>query len=85
MRSYRNYSRLGDYLRNSGKQSVTLTFQEIEKIIGCDLPASARDHNAWWDNCMTENAHTQARLGWLGVGYKVTNLDRHKETVTFIK
>jgi len=38
------YFRLQEYLQSSGQNTVTLTFEEIEKIIGFRLPNSAHDY-----------------------------------------
>ncbi len=73
------YAPLCDHLKESKEQFVTLTFQEIEKIIGSDLPPSAREHDAWWDN-----SHTQAKSGWLAAGYNAS-VDLNNETATFVK
>lgn len=65
------YSPLGDYLVKQAGVSIDLTFQEIERILGFLLPASAYQHRAWWAN--TES-HPQAGA-WRNVGWKVTSVD----------
>lgn len=75
------YSPLCDYLKNSGKPTVTLTFSNIAKIIGNNLPAYA-SQKPWWSN---HESHSQAKLGWLAAGYEVTNVDLANQTVTFTK
>ena len=74
------YDPLFNYLKTLGKQSITLTFSDIEKILGCKLPPSAREYDVWWDN-----SHTQAVSGWWGAGYTVAQLNRYDETVTFVR
>ncbi len=76
------YSPLRDYLKNSGEQRVTLTFKEIETIIGDVLPKSAREYNPWWE---WDKSHTQATGGWAAAGYTVSNVSLVDEVVTFIK
>jgi hypothetical protein len=44
------YRPLGDYLVKQNEVSVSLTFQEIEQILGFTLPLSAYNHRAWWAN-----------------------------------
>lgn len=62
------YDPLGKHLSRQPTDSCTLTFPEVEKIIGGRLPASAREHQGWWGN---DRTHVQAR-SWLQVGWKVT-------------
>jgi hypothetical protein len=38
------YIGLQNYLKDSGKVNLSLTFKEIESIVGFSLPASARKH-----------------------------------------
>lgn len=60
---------------------ITLTFKEIEEILGFKLPPSAYKYEAWWDN--TTGNHTQ-RKGWIDAGWKVVERDLGK-TITFQK
>ena len=75
------YSPLCDYLKNSGKPTVTLTFSNIAKIIGNNLPAYA-SQKPWWSN---HDSHSQAKSGWLAAGYQVINVDLTNQKATFIK
>jgi hypothetical protein len=61
------YQPLKDFLQNTYKTTVVLTFQEIEEIIGNSLPDSASIHSAWWANDTTHHVHAKAWLeaGWL--------------------
>ncbi len=74
------YTPLGEYLRDLDKDRVLLTFEEIEDILGADLPKSARKHNAWWSN----GGHSQADA-WMDAGWRVENLDQKDEEVVFRK
>jgi hypothetical protein len=42
------YANLRNYLRESTEDRTTLSFAEIEKIVGAPLPESARLHREWW-------------------------------------
>jgi len=64
------YQPLADYLRRQAAGSVSLTFGQIEEVVGSELPPSARAWSAWWANDAT---HVQARA-WLGVGWRVSGL-----------
>ena len=73
---------LKNYLLASGKPYVTLTFEQVEGILGDLLPHSAYVHRAWWGN---DESHTHARNGWLAAGYRVKHVDLSRRVVTFVK
>ena len=78
------YTPLADWLQSQpGKiDTVALTFNQIEEIIGGDLPTSARNHRAWWANDAA--GHVQARL-WLDVGWRSTYVNMTEGRVTFTR
>ena len=76
------YAPLADYLRGSGQDSVVMTFSDIERIIGAELPQSAFTHRAWWSNNPTNNVMTHA---WLEAGYTTANVDMAARTLVFRK
>lgn len=67
----RKYLALGDHLRDSESSRVTLTFNDIEDLLGFPLPASAKKHRAWWGN--STSGHSQA-AAWLNQGWKVAGV-----------
>ena len=67
------YDPLADWLRH---HTVTLTFGEIERILGRPLPQGARNDDVWWDNGRAPRSR-QALAWW------VTAVDLKKERVTF--
>jgi len=71
----KKYRPLGDYLVKQYNVSASLTFQEIEKILGFTLPPSAYNHRAWWAN---NPSHPQAG-SWLNVGWKVSKVNLEKK------
>ena len=73
------YEPLSDYLRAHGSDACSLTFLDIERIIGCSLPASAREHRSWWGN---DRTHTQARA-WMQAGFGAEPSSRRIEPVVF--
>jgi hypothetical protein len=77
----RKYRLLGDYLAKQPETSLSLTFQEIERILGFALPLSAHNHRAWWANSLS---HPQASA-WLNVGWKVSKVDIEKKTVLLVR
>ncbi|MDK2799182.1 MAG: hypothetical protein PWQ70_801 [Clostridiales bacterium] len=73
------YYLLEKYLDRQSAPEITLTFPEIERIIGEPLPASAYKYPAWWAN----GGHIQADA-WLNAGWKVGEL-KLGESVVFVK
>jgi hypothetical protein len=57
-----------------------LRFEDIERIIGAKLPASARRHPAWWSNSASGHVNAQA---WLGAGFKAEQVDLAEAQVVF--
>lgn len=74
------YRPLGAYLAQQAGPTHTLTFREVEAILGRPLPSSASARRDWWTN---EPGHSQADNGWLAVGWQVGTVDRRRQTVTF--
>jgi hypothetical protein len=75
------YLPLARHLLNSAPKArfVTMTFPEVEQIVGSNLPASARKHRPWWAN---DASHVQA-IAWLSVGWKVDEVKIESESITF--
>ena len=68
------YSRLRIFLQNSKNVSEVITFQELEIILGSELPPSASIRTAWWGNEVSKNSrHTHCRE-WLNAGWIVENV-----------
>lgn len=74
------YEPLRDHLLFSGKTNLTMSFAEIERVLGRPLPPSARKRTAWWSN--NAQGHVQAHA-WLRSSYKTTELNLLGERVTF--
>ena len=77
------YQGLFEYLTNlpSTQSSVTLSFFEIEELIGSKLPPSARVHRPWWANEIV-GRHSQ-RLAWMEAGWLVDAISFITESATF--
>ena len=77
----RKYDPLTRYLADLTADEVTLTFAEIEAIVGVPLPPSARNPNFWsnapsgifrdrpWVRAGWRMARTQLRGEWLAVTF----------------
>jgi transcriptional regulator with XRE-family HTH domain len=76
------YYPLYAHLRQTGGDEITLTFSEIERLLGIRLPASARTQRAWWSNRGQGAVQAQA---WMRAGYHVAEVDLQAERVTFRK
>ncbi|WP_252504443.1 hypothetical protein [Sporosarcina sp. Marseille-Q4943] len=60
------YLGLKNHLQNSKEEEITLSFEDIEKIVGRKLPQSAYKHpESWWSN---NYDHSQA-IAWMDAGY----------------
>lgn len=51
-------------------QKASLSFREIERILGAPLPESATTHRAWWANQRGSKLRPQAHA-WLSAGFLV--------------
>ena len=80
-KSSKKYRRLTELLANSEGKPVSLSFKQIEDIIGFPLPDSAREHRAFLANT---TSHSIA-LSWLSVGYKTVDVNLSSELVVFEK
>ncbi len=76
------YTPLMTYLQASGQEDVFMTFDEIERVIEAELPASAFKHRAWWSNNPSSSVISYA---WLQAGYKATKVDMPGRKLVFYK
>ena len=74
------YDPLKQFLLSSCKDSINMSFSEIESILGFSLPISASKYDVWWKG----NDHTQAN-SWLYAGYRVGRISRHESMVCFYR
>jgi group II intron reverse transcriptase/maturase len=73
------YYKLKMFFAESSAASITLTFKQIEDIIGSKLPPSAKD-STWWYPRFQSNRIAEA---WVTEGYTMQRIDTEKEKVTF--
>lgn len=71
------FSKLKQYLENCEKNELTLTFADIETIIGCSLCKSARSYSVYWT---PSPSHTMANT-ILSAGFKVISVDLVSESL----
>ena len=78
------YSPLAGFLKECPHHEITLTFAEIESILGADLPPSAYAGKAFWRN--DTNVYTRpSGPGWVSAGWKVVPESVESGSVTFVK
>lgn len=78
-----NYGSLQNWLQEQRKNKETnirVKFQDIETLLGENLPPSAKEHRSWWENDYSSNKHS---LSWLQAGWRVEDVDLSEGEVTF--
>jgi len=65
---------------------VSLSFKDIENIIGQSLPRSAFLYREWWSNQKDTNNRPQAKA-WLAAGYEVDSVQQKSNagSVVFVR
>ena len=71
------YEPLTHYLEKQ-PGNVKLTYSEIEKILGEELPPSASEFEEWWAN--DDDTHTQSK-SWKKADYRVSIVDLGKSVI----
>ena len=74
-RSRADYSRLTEWLAQHGGQSVTVSWEELDAVVG-GLPRSATVHSPWWHG---DRPNTRA---WRAAGFELDRVDIGR-SVTF--
>jgi len=79
------YSPLEEHLRNlpASQREVTLSFEQVERIINDKMPPSAHEYQAWWAN-EKEGNHVNARA-WADAGWRVDTVNLHEKWVRFVR
>lgn len=78
------YAPLAAYLAQQPRrlERLTLSFADVESIIGAPLPEAAREHRSWWANDAT--THMQSSH-WLNVSWRVASINMSMERVLFAR
>jgi hypothetical protein len=74
------YKPLEEFLRDVSSSEISLSFKEVEEILGFRLPATAYGNDTWWTNNPT--GHSQAKA-WLAAGFERESVDRVAQMVVF--
>jgi hypothetical protein len=75
----RSWSRLTTFLTSEPEASTVLSFQQIERILGHSLPASARRHVAFWSNTSGYS------FAWRDAGREVSRRGLQPEQIRFLQ
>ena len=76
------YTRLSAHLQDQNADRVRLNLEEIEGIIGGQLPPSARRHRSWWANDWVGDVQSKY---WLQAGWRVASVNLTDQVITFIR
>jgi hypothetical protein len=75
------YDPLRSFLNTCGGAALTMSFAEVESVLGFELPWAATHFRQWWGN--NASGHAQSR-SWMLARYKVDTVDFEAQTVDFI-
>ena len=77
------YDPLEEHLRSAraSRGTVTLSFAEIETLIGARLPKSAYSYREWWSNQSDVSNRPQAK-SWINAGYEVESVQQQRDRGT---
>lgn len=73
------YEPLGQFLRQQRAERISMTFAEIEHVIGKKLPASKKQR-AWWSNNPDNNVMTRE---WIEAGFETEAVNTKAENLVF--
>lgn len=76
------YDPLYRYLSAQKGPTVTMTFSQIETVIGSELPQSARKYGAWWANADPETGQHPYSQAWMLAGMRAA-VNLTAESVVF--
>ena len=66
------YASLHEYLANRYADSVVLTFAQLEDLLGCALPDSARVQHEWWTSTDRDAGKSSCSDAWILAGRTAT-------------
>ena len=79
------YTPLEHFLRDLPvtQKEVTLSFEQIERILKSKLPSSAYEYRQWWEH-EKEGNHVNARA-WANAGWKVDEVNLKRKWARFVR
>jgi hypothetical protein len=74
------YEALERHLKSQegSRREISLSFAEIESLIGQPLPRSAYTYREWWSNQTDVSNRPQAKA-WIGAGFEVDGVQQRKD------
>lgn len=82
MKTGSKYYPLYERLSHHEGDTLSLTIDEIEKLLPAKLPPSARINRSWWSN---RNKGALQATAWIEAGYLTEIIDLETQTITFKK
>ena len=80
-----NFAPLEKYLRDLplDQEEVTISFEQIERIVNDTLPPPAHQDHAWWGN---QKQGTQVEtIAWMDAGWLVDTVNLTEKWVKFVR
>jgi hypothetical protein len=74
------YAALHQFLTSQRHETIPITFAEVERITGVQLPASAYKHRPWWSNNPHNSVMTKV---WLDAGFESEQVDMTARRLVF--
>src|SRR5947209_6056830 len=71
--------------RPNDEEQITLTFSEIEDLLGRPLPPGAYASRAFWANNANPGSVSVQAMAWQEAGWRVCRVTRIQQTVTFVQ
>lgn len=78
------YSPLYRHLIELRQDEWSVNFRSLEKLLGFDLPDSARIYRPWWANVGVRGGHSHA-LAWEMAGWRTSQVDMAGEKLVFVR
>lgn len=76
------YEPLTRFLEGADGARLTLSFDQVENILGFSLPRSASHYPAWWANNPEGHSHSRA---WIRAGWRTENLNVTARKIDFVR
>ncbi len=79
------YTPLENFLREFPltQKEVTMTFEQIERILNDKLPPSAYEYQAWWAN--EKDPHQPEKQAIMNAGWRVDTVNLRGKWVRFVR
>lgn len=79
------YEPLGKYLETKNEQTIRMSFEEIENVLGFELAKSFHKYRVAWLGSAEASPRHVAKAVWQSAGYTVSMVDLVSQYVIFEK